>query len=100
MFDIKKYKRINIIGTSGSGKSTISKKLANILNYEYIEMDNIFWGPNWSKEEHDIFINKLEKRLQKDSWVLDGNYKKTIPIKWKYTKLVIWIDYSFLRTLF
>lgn len=100
MLDLRKYKKINIIGTSGSGKSIISKKLAEILDYEYIEMDDIFWGPNWSKDEHNIFLNKLKKELEKDKWVLDGNYKKTIPIKWKEIELIIWIDYSFIRTLF
>lgn len=97
MIGIKKYKRINIIGTSGCGKSTISKKLAKLLNYEYIEMDRMFWGPNWKESNYDSFLKKLEKELKKEKWILDGNYKKTIPLKWKYTDLVIWLDYSFLR---
>ncbi|MCF6264134.1 MAG: adenylate kinase [Xanthomonadales bacterium] len=35
-----------------------------------------------------------------DSWVLDGNYTRTIPIKWKQVDTIIWIDFSFTRTLF
>ena len=42
------YSRINIVGTSGSGKTTFAKSLAQILTYEYIEMDQLFWGPNWN----------------------------------------------------
>ena len=34
--------RINVVGTSGSGKSTFSKKLASKLNCPYIELDQIF----------------------------------------------------------
>jgi hypothetical protein len=32
--------------------------------------------------------------------VLDGNYTRTIPIKWEKIDLVVWLDYSFPRTLF
>ena len=35
-----------------------------------------------------------------NDWVLDGNYTRTTSIKWKEVDMVIWIDYSFLRTLF
>ncbi|HDY8086621.1 TPA: (d)CMP kinase, partial [Vibrio vulnificus] len=34
-------KRINVIGTSGSGKSTFSRQLASKLKYPYLEMDAI-----------------------------------------------------------
>ena len=100
IMNIKKYKRINIIGTSGCGKTTMAKKLAKLLNYEYIEMDRIFWGPNWQESDYDSFFKKLGKELKKEKWVLDGNYTKSIPLKWKYTDLVIWLDYSFLRNFF
>ncbi len=39
--------KLNVVGTSGSGKSTFSKALAEKLAIEHIEMDQIFWGPNW-----------------------------------------------------
>ena len=42
-------KRINVVGTSGSGKSTFSQVLANKLNYPYLEMDAMFWKPNWQE---------------------------------------------------
>ncbi|WP_230425695.1 shikimate kinase [Spartinivicinus ruber] len=40
-------KKINVICTSGSGKSTFAKILAQQLNYSYIEMDSVFWSKNW-----------------------------------------------------
>lgn len=93
-------KKINIIGTSGSGKSTFAKTLSKKLDYPYIEMDAIFWGKNWYWPSDDEFFNKLEESLMLDSWVLDGNYTRTIPIKWKQVDTIIWIDFSFTRTLF
>ena len=32
-------KRINVVGTSGSGKSTVSRALAEKLNLPYVEQD-------------------------------------------------------------
>ena len=75
-------KRINIIGTSGSGKSTISKRLAEILDVPYIELDALFWQPDWPGVSDDELFETLEKRLtETDGWVLDGNYSRTTPIK-------------------
>lgn len=92
--------RINIIGTSGSGKTTIGRRLAEILESPFIEMDAIFWGPNWSAPEDKEFFPRLEKALEGNSWVLDGGYSRTTPIKWARVEAVVWIDYNFPRTLY
>ena len=89
-------KKINIIGTSGSGKSTLGRKLADLLDVDYIEMDALFWGPNWSETSDEELFAKLEQRLSgEEGWVIDGNYTRTIPIKWKDVDMVIWIDLPF-----
>lgn len=93
-------KRINVIGTSGSGKSTFSRDLANALGCPYIEMDAVYWKPNWGEPDDDTFFSDLEKVLSTESWVLDGNYSRTQSLKWKHVDTVIWLDYGFLRTLY
>jgi len=92
--------RINVVGTSGSGKSTFARQLAEVLNAKYIEMDALFWGPDWTGAEDAVFFNRLERELDASSWVLDGNYSRTLPIKWRRADTVIWIDYGFTRTLY
>jgi adenylate kinase family enzyme len=93
-------KRVNVIGTSGSGKSTFSRNLANALGCRYIEMDAVFWRPNWEEPNDEIFFADLEKIISAESWVLDGNYSRTQPLKWKHVDTVIWLDYGFLRTFY
>ncbi|MEM8857280.1 MAG: adenylate kinase [Chloroflexota bacterium] len=86
--------KINVVGISGSGKSTFSKQLASILNATYIELDFLFWGPDWTKPSDEIFFDKVEKKLTAtQNWVLDGNYSRTTDLKWKYADTVIWLDY-------
>jgi adenylate kinase family enzyme len=87
--------RINIVGTTGSGKSTFSKELAAVLNIPYVQIDQVYWGPDWYEPSDEEFFPKLKAALDKDSWVLDGNYQRTQPIKWKNVQAVIWLDYSF-----
>lgn len=91
--------RINVVGTSGSGKTTFGRQLANILDIPFIEMDALFWGPNWSSPEDEEFFPRLEKALEGDKWVLDGGYSRTTPIKWARVEVVIWIDFNFPRTV-
>ena len=98
--DFTNLSRINVVGTSGTGKSTFAKKLSKTLNTNYIEMDAIFWKSNWTESSDQEFGKKLEVALAPKSWVLDGNYNRMVPVKWKYTQTVIWIDYSFKRVLF
>ncbi|PNH82447.1 shikimate kinase [Vibrio diazotrophicus] len=93
-------KRINVIGTSGSGKSTFSRLLANKLKYPYLEMDAIFWKPDWQESTDEEFFANLTESLSGEKWVLDGNYNRTAQIKWGRADTIIWVDYSFSRTLY
>ncbi|MDG1752988.1 MAG: adenylate kinase [Thalassotalea sp.] len=93
-------KRINVIGTSGSGKSTFSQLLAKNINAEYIEMDSLFWQPDWQESSNDIFFAKISHAIDKPTWVLDGNYSRSQSIKWKTADTIIWLDYGFFRTFY
>ncbi len=92
--------KVNVIGTTGSGKSTFTRSLAAKLNVACIEMDKLFWKPNWEETPDKEFFAALEQALQQKGWVLDGNYTRTIPIKWKDVDTVIWLDYGFFTNLF
>lgn len=91
--------KINVVGTSSSGKSTVSRKLSEILSIPYVEMDALFWGPNWEPTTFRELCEKLRLALNVDSWILDGNYTRTTPIKWENATTVIWLDFSFIRSL-
>ncbi len=92
--------KINVVGTTASGKSTFGRSLAKVINVPFIEMDMVFWGPNWSEPSDQEFFKKLEVALSAPSWVLDGNYSRSTHIKWKEVDTVIWLDYSFLKTIY
>jgi hypothetical protein len=62
-------------------------------------MDRLFWKKNWTESSDEEFFARLNDVLDADAWVLDGNYSRSIPLKWKRTEVVIWLDYSLLRIL-
>ena len=65
---------IFVVGTSGSGKSTLGKYLANKLNYRYLELDALFWLPNWTKRDSAELKSLIEAEQSKPGGlVLDGN---------------------------
>ena len=70
--------RINVVGTSGSGKSTFAKSIAKKFNAPYVQLDELHWKPNWEESSDEEFFPKLEKALLSDMWILDGNYTRTI----------------------
>ena len=97
---ISRFERINVVGTSGSGKSIFARELAEVLKLPCYEMDQLFWKSNWQGSSDDELFRKVHEVTSRSRWVLDGNYTRTIPVKWKQVQLVIWLDPSFLRTVF
>lgn len=92
--------KINIVGTSGSGKSTLSRRLAQRLNVPCIEMDRLYWRADWQGTPDNELYARLEQALAASpGWVLDGNYNRSRPVKWRHVDLVVWLDYGFGRTL-
>ncbi|MGR5196038.1 adenylate kinase [Vibrio rotiferianus] len=87
-------RRINVVGSSASGKSTFSKQLAMKLGVTYLEMDRLFWLPDWKELDDETFFDKVVDVTQQDAWVLDGNYSRTQPYKWQRVDTIIWLDYS------
>ena len=64
--------RLNVTGNAGSGKSTLSQRLAFELNLPLVEMDRIIWHPGWQSTPPEVCREQLSRLLQSDTWVLDG----------------------------
>jgi adenylate kinase family enzyme len=66
--------RIIIIGTSCSGKSTLAKHLKKKLVIPHIEMDHLYWAPDWRPVPPEDFQQKVAMSVKSESWIVDGNY--------------------------
>lgn len=90
--DYLSHTRFNVIGCSGCGKSTFSRNLSTRIQAKYVELDALYWGPNWSESTDEVLFENLDTSLSGEAWVLDGNYSRTIPIKWKRIQTIVWLD--------
>ena len=89
--------RINVIGTSGSGKTTVARALAELLGASHIEIDAIHWQEDWTEMPDDQIRIHLARATADDAWVIDGNYSNFRDLVWPRCDTVIWLDYSFAR---
>ncbi len=87
-------RRVVIIGQTGSGKSTLGRKLARLIGTKYIELDALHWEPNWVEAPDEVFWQRAEQALGDPvGWVVDGNYSKVRPLVWGQAETLIWLDY-------
>ena len=89
------YRKVVIVGTTSSGKSTLAKALAEKIGAICIDLDYLHWEPNWVEAPNDIFRERVEKAISAESWVVAGNYSATRDLIWPQAEAIIWLNYSF-----
>lgn len=87
--------RIVVIGTSGTGKTTLAKQIAQRLHIPHTELDALHWEPNWTPAAIDVFRARAAEAVAGDCWVMDGNYSKVRDIVWSRADTIVWLDYPF-----
>ncbi len=92
--DTFSYTRIVVVGTTSSGKSTLAENLGKKLNLDYVELDALYWQPNWVGTPDEEFAQKVSEATRGARWVVAGNYSRTRPITWPRAQVIIWLDYS------
>lgn len=66
--------RIMIFGFSGGGKSTLARKMGEILGIEPTHFDAIHWLPNWTESTREYKREIIKPILERDRWIIEGNY--------------------------
>ncbi len=69
--------RIQLIGGSGAGKTTLGRRLAARLDLPFVDLDELFWEPGWREVGHAELARRLAPRLAGPGWVVAGNYNAT-----------------------
>ena len=86
--------RIVIIGCGGAGKSTLARKLGDKLGIPVVHLDRLFWRPGWVQAPQEEFDALLQAELEKDKWIMDGNFSRTMAWRVEKCDTIIYLDFS------
>ena len=65
-------KKIAVFGKPGSGKSTLSKKLASAIGIQLHPLDSIVYKKNGDTVDRKTYDREHGNILSSDSWIIDG----------------------------
>lgn len=85
--------RVMVIGCPGSGKSTLSRVLHKKTGLPLYHLDMMNWNSNGTTVGKSVFRERLYEIIQKEKWIIDGNYGSTIEIRLQACDTVIFLDY-------
>ena len=86
-------KKVIVIGCPGSGKSTVSRALHNKTGIPLYHLDMMYWNADKTTVEKSVFLERLFAVLEKDEWIIDGNYGSTLELRMAACDTVIFLDY-------
>lgn len=86
-------KKVIVIGCPGSGKSTVSRVLHNKTGISLYHLDMMYWNADKTTVEKSVFLERLCAVLEKDEWIIDGNYGSTMELRMVACDTVIFLDY-------
>lgn len=68
--------KVFIIGVAGSGKTTLAKKISEIIDAPTFKLDDIYWRKKYyDKRSYEECTRELKKIISKNKgWVIEGLY--------------------------
>ena len=85
--------RILILGRTGSGKTTLARELAAALGVAHVELDSLYFGPEFSTAPLVVLRERTSAAIAGDRWVTDGNKRAVRDLVWPRADTVVWLDY-------
>jgi adenylate kinase family enzyme len=85
-------RRILVTGTSGSGKSSLARAIAAVLDVPYHELDGLHWGPGWTPRPE--FADDVKRLAGTDSWVTEWQYGDLRPLLLARADTLVWLDHT------
>jgi adenylate kinase family enzyme len=85
-------KKVAIIGCGGSGKSHVARTLGNLLEAPVTHLDAMYYDSDWNELPMPEFEARQRELVAEPSWVIDGNYNSTLPVRLHACDTVVFLD--------
>jgi adenylate kinase family enzyme len=92
-------KRVLVIGSGGSGKSTFAKRLGKLLDIEVKHLDSFYWRAGWTKPAEEDWLRTVADLVSDDAWIIDGNFGGTLELRVRHCDTIVFLDMSRLLCL-
>lgn len=81
-----------VIGCSGGGKTTLSRKISSTCDLPYHSLDrDVRWLPGWTVRDRDEQRVRIRAICAQDRWVIDGSGASTFDLRLPRADLVLWV---------
>ena len=87
-------KKIVVIGCPGAGKSTFARALSAKTGIPLFYLDMIWHKEDRTNISRDEFDQRLGRIMSEDSWIIDGNYQRTMEWRIKECDTVFLLDFQ------
>ena len=91
-------RRVHVIGTSGSGKTTVAGAIADKLGIRHIELDAINWQPGWTELPKDQFYERVREETEHGDWTIEiiklsdtAKGIEVLPRRWVVERTFAWL---------
>lgn len=84
--------KVALIGCGGSGKTFMSKQLAALIDAPVTHLDAVYYDDEWNTLPKEKFSAVQENLVKAPTWVIEGNYAGTMPIRLRTADTVIFLD--------
>ena len=85
-------KRVLVIGSSGAGKSIMSRRLGEVTGLPVIHLDYHHWRPGWTEPPKEVWTEQVTELLKGEEWIIDGNFGGTMEQRLASCDTVIFLD--------
>ncbi|MBR8290504.1 MULTISPECIES: AAA family ATPase [Burkholderia cepacia complex] len=84
--------RILVVGSPGAGKTSLSRQIAKELGHPHIELDDLYWGEDWTPVPLEQWQNMLRSALAGERWIVDGHYGDSLALRLQLADSVVYLD--------
>ncbi|RPF26522.1 adenylate kinase family enzyme [Georgenia muralis] len=82
--------RVLVAGTSGAGKTSTARRIAERLGVQHVEIDALYHGPGWTPRP--TFEADVQRFVAEPSWVTEWQYASVRAALAERADLLVWVD--------
>lgn len=92
-------KRVLVIGSGGSGESTLARRLGELLHLEVKHLDQLYWRSGWHEPPKNEWLETVKELTSADSWIMDRNFGGTLEVRIQRCDTIVFLDLPRTRLL-